>query len=356
MSSSIKWPCAARSWADLSARTTLKVGGRVEWLLEPARPEELCEAWTRALEEGFPVRVLGGGANLLVAEEELEGVVIATDRMRRVFRPTGDTAEVGDAGEVGDTGERKAPSAFEEELPRIRPPELDQDLILVAWCGAPMPGLVRTARDLGWSGLEGLAGVPGSLGGGVAMNAGGRWGDMWDVVESVRVLEADGTPKDLARADCEPRYRDGNLGGRVVLGAVLRLAQSQRELVRERVRDYLSQKAAAQPVTEASCGCVFKNPDPELSDGRSAGQLIDACGLLGSSAGGARVSEKHGNFIVNSGGARPADVLQLIEEVRTRVQEACGVRLETEVKIWRRGAGLSAPGGASLGETGQPRE
>lgn len=319
--SALTWPCAALHEADLSARTTIRVGGRAEWLLEPAHPDELVEAWCAALERGHVPRVLGGGANLLVPDGVLPGVVITTERMGRVFRPHPE-----DGAREGEE--------FEPVLPARIPLERDQDARLVAWAGCSLPGLVRITRELGWSGFEGLSGVPGHLGGGVAMNAGGRWGETWDVVESVRVLGADGVPRQLMRAECSPRYRDGNLGGAIVLGAVLRFRVDDRAAVKQRVADFLREKSAAQPVTERSCGCIFKNPDKELSGGRGAGQLIEAAGAKGLARGDARVSEKHGNFIVNRGRARAADVRELIEDVRGRVAERFGLQLETEVKIW----------------------
>jgi UDP-N-acetylmuramate dehydrogenase len=317
MSSSISWPCAALRSAELADRTTMHVGGRVEWLLEPANPEELRGAWVRARELGFRPRILGGGANLIIGAEELEGVVLSTARLRYIFRP-GRDADPQQAW-IESEGEGAAPS----EEPR-----------LVAWCGATLPSVVRTATELGWSGLEGLAGVPGNLGGGVAMNAGGRWGDMWDVVESVRVLDADGRLVDLARQECSPSYRNGGMGENIVVGAVLRFEHASRLEVRERVRTYLLEKRRVQPVTEWSAGCVFKNPDPELSGGRSAGKLVDDCGGKSRQRGDAIVSPLHGNFIVNQGAATSADVLTLIEDLRDLVAQKTGLRLETEVKIW----------------------
>ncbi|MDP6989600.1 MAG: FAD-binding protein, partial [Planctomycetota bacterium] len=218
---------------------------------------------------------------------------------------------------------------------RVAPAPVEEDPRLVAWCGASLPGLVRRAGELGLSGLEMLAGVPGHLGGGVAMNAGGRLGWMWDVVEHVRVLDADGAVRDLAREECAPAYRDGNLGGRIVVSAVLRLELDSSAAVRERGREILLAKNAVQPVVEASSGCIFKNPDPEASAGRTAGELVDACGLKGLSRGAAVVSPLHGNFIVNRGGASAGDVFGLIDDVRERVAEATGIALECEVQQWR---------------------
>jgi UDP-N-acetylmuramate dehydrogenase len=297
----------------------MRVGGRVEWLLEPATPEELQSAWCAARELGYSPRMLGGGANLLIEGGVFAGVVIATERLRRLFRP-------------GADGEDETLPA-----PRMAPLERERDPRLVAWCGATLPSLVKAARELGWSGLEGLAGVPGHLGGGLAMNAGGREGDLWDVVESVRLLEPSGDLVDRARSECAPTYRDGALGESVALGAVLRLEVDRVAAVKERTRAYLVEKNRVQPVSEWSSGCIFQNPDPELSSGRSAGQLVDECGGKGWTRGDAVVSPLHANFIVNRGGASAADVLTLIEDLRDLVAERTGIRLETEVRIWRSG-------------------
>jgi UDP-N-acetylmuramate dehydrogenase len=316
----LSWPCAAQREADLSQRTTIRVGGRAEWLLEPRHPDELVAAWNAARERGFEPRVLGGGANLLVPDGLLAGVVITTERMGRVFRPHPEDGER-EGTELSAPG---APLAWRG----------GDEARVVAWAGCSLPGLVRVSRELGWSGLEALAGVPGHLGGGLAMNAGGRSGEVWDVVESVRVLGADGVAHRLERARCSPRYRDGNLGAAIVLGAVLRFRVDERATVRARVASCLRDKSAVQPVSERSCGCVFRNPDRELSCGRTAGQLIEAAGARGLARGDALVSPKHGNFIVNRGRALARDVLELIEEVRARVADRFGIPLENEVKVW----------------------
>ena len=160
------------------------------------------------------------------------------------------------------------------------------------------------------------------------------WGEMWDVVERVRVLTPDGRMEDRARASCAPRYRDANLAGAIVLGAVLRLERGDPDEIRARMREYLHAKSAAQPVTERSSGCIFKNPDPELSEGRSAGTLVEVCGGKGLSRGDAIVSPKHGNFIVNRGRATATDILALVEDLRRLVAERTGIGLEREVVVW----------------------
>ena len=322
-SSRTSWPCVALERANLADRTTLGVGGDVEWLLEPADPAEMQAAWVACIERGGRPRVLGGGANLVIDDGLLPGAVIATRRMGRIFRPRGpDEASVLDAAEL--------PSD------RIAAVDPAADPRLVAWAGASLPGLVRAARDLGYAGLEGLVGVPGHVGGATAMNAGGRWGDFWDVVESVRVLEPDGHVRDLARADVTPSYRDGGLDDRTVLGSVLRLRPEPRSDIRERMRTYLLEKKRVQPVTESSAGCIFKNPDPEVSSGRSAGRLIEECGGKGLTRGAAAVSPLHGNFIINGGGATATDVFLLMDALRDLVAERPGIVLEFEVRRWRR--------------------
>ncbi|MBL8801215.1 MAG: FAD-binding protein [Planctomycetes bacterium] len=328
MLSSLTWPIAALHNADLGARTTMRVGGRAEWLLEPATPDEFVLAVNAARERGCEPRILGGGANLIVDDGLLPGVVIATDRIKRVFRPSGPQAAV----------------EFEpaHDQANIAPADPAADPRLIAWCGASMPGLMQTATALGLTGLECLAGVPGHLGGGVVMNAGGRYGELWDVIELVRVLERDGTLRDIARSEHQPRYRNGGLGERIVLGAVLRLKHEGTAAVRERAKEYLLEKRRVQPVTEWSAGCVFKNPDKERAAGASAGMLIDRLGLKGRTRGDAIVSTLHGNFIVNRGKATAADVLGLMEELRSEVAERSGIVLESEWRIWRAGDVRSA--------------
>ena len=193
----MQWPCASLPSADLRARTTMRVGGPVEWLLEPANPDEFREAIVRSREYGHEPRILGGGANVIIDDAGLPGVVIATERLARVFRPAA-TAD----------GQETDGSEFDTNLPsgQMVQPDPALDPRLVCWAGAPLPGLCRKARELGYSGLEKMAGVPGQLGGGIAMNAGGKNSDgtLWqmsDVVESIRVVRADGQFEDIPRGD-----------------------------------------------------------------------------------------------------------------------------------------------------------
>jgi UDP-N-acetylmuramate dehydrogenase len=299
----------------------MRVGGAAEWLLEPATPEELRRAVVAAREEGFVPRILGGGANLIIDDGVLPGVVITTDRIKRLFRPeSGGPASVRDASEMA---------------PRIAPAPREEGLRFVAWSGISLPKLVNAAAELGWSGVEGLAGVPGNVGGGIAMNAGGRWGEMWGVVERVLVVDENGEFQELERSACTPRYRNGGLGSKIVVSALLKFELDDPRIVKERGRDFLLEKNRVQPVTAWSAGCVFKNPDKIASGGRSAGKLIEECGLRGRVEGDAVVSTLHGNFIVNRGHATAKDVFELIRIVVDEVAQSTGIALEMEAKVWR---------------------
>lgn len=295
----------------------MRVGGRAEWLLEPASPEELRRAVVAAREDGFDPRILGGGANLIVDDGVLSGVVITTDRMKRLFRPVHASA-----------GLEAEPDA------RMAPPPREDGLRFVSWAGTTHQKLLSSACELGWSGLEGLAGVPGQVGGGVAMNAGGKWGGMWDQVERVLVVDERGELVEIPRAECRPTYRNGGLGRKIVASVLLRFRLDAPAAVKERARQYLLEKNKVQPVTLWSAGCIFKNPDPELSGGRTAGQLVDDCGLKGTRIGDAEITDLHGNFFVNRGSATARDLLALVERARSVVAERTGVVLENEVKVW----------------------
>ena len=272
----------------MSSLTTLGVGGAAElWTVDNAA--DLTEA-TRE-----PYRVLGAGSNLLVADVGVEERVIKLGRSFNSVRAFG-TPDV--------------------------------------WLGAatPLPGLVRRAAAAGWSGLEGLLGVPAVLGGAAAMNAGTRFGELADTLREVEVF-VDGHLERLPADALGLSYRHSELPpGAVVTKVRLGLTSSSPE----RVRAKLAQVDAArkgQPKVK-SAGCAFKNP---LGD--SAGRLIDAAGLKGLRVGQAQVSAEHGNFIVNLGGATAANVTALLEQVRARV----GVPLETEWELWGFDTAQTAP-------------
>lgn len=277
----------------LAGFTTLGIGGTADLFFEPQKPEQLAGLLTRLEADGQDFHLLGGGANTLFPDEGMRRPVIHTGSMRRLFR----------------------------DGPGLR-----------AWPGVTLQALVRTAMELGLSGVEDLVGVPGQVGGALAMNAGSaEWG-LWDEVEEV-VLWMPGPREGLKieahpAADIGPRYRDGNLKGAVVLEVLLALEESTRDAVKARQDDILRRKNASQPVRLASAGCAFRNPA-----GDSAGRLLDAAGLKGRRVGQAEVSALHANFIVNRGGATAAEVLALIAEMEEAVAAAHGVRLHRELRV-----------------------
>ena len=281
----------------LSRHTTLRIGGPAEFFFEPQKPEHLADLLTALEADGVPWRMLGGGANTVPPDEGVRGAVIHSGNMRRIFR----------------------------DGPGLR-----------CWPGVTLPTLVRTATGLGLSGLEALVGVPGQVGGALAMNAGSAdWG-LWDLVEEAVLWspgpanEEDGLkfrvwrPQELA-----PTYRDGNLQQRVLLEVLLRLEEQSPAQVKNRQDAILQRKNATQPVTLSSAGCAFKNPP-----GESAGRLIDQAGCKGHRIGGIQVSEVHANFLVNVGEATAADLRAMLEYVEQRVQENAGISLQREIQLW----------------------
>jgi len=276
----------------LAGLTWFGLGGRARWLAHPADPADLGRLLQQALASGIPVKILGGGANVLVRDDGFDGIVVRLDQgaFRRV---------------VFD-GER-----------------------VHAGAGADLMPLVRDCCRRGLAGLEGLAGIPGTVGGALHMNAGGRFGDISRCVETVDVIDTDGQPRQLSPAEVGFAYRRTNLGGRTVTGTTLRLSRDHPNTVYARFREYWRIKKEAQPLADHSAGCVFTNPP-----GDSAGRLIDSAGLKGTRCGGARVSDRHANFIVADEGATATDVLRLIERIRQTVRRQHGTELELEIDVW----------------------
>lgn len=295
MVSPADFDAARRGAADLSGRTSLGVGGRPELFFEPATPAEAAAVVQALARRGVPLRVLGGGCNLLVGDGALEGAVLATRRLRG-FRVGPDRVEVG--------------------------------------AGHPFPDLVRRSLELGIPALSGCPGIPGNVGGVVAMNAGGRLGTVADALLEVEGVSADGQPFRRAVSALEFGYRMSPFAGALITAAVFRRDPGLDPASERRRHDAaLAAKRASQPLSARSAGCVFKNPDGPGGP-RPAGRLIEEAGLKGLSVGGAQVSPVHANFIVNLGAARAADVLELIERVRERVFQHHGLHLELEVRRW----------------------
>lgn len=264
----------------LGPYTTMKAGGPADYFVEPRSPEDLAATFRAARECDLPVRILGSGANLLVRDEGVRGVVV---RFTNLNRRDGLHVEA----------------------------------------GYNFARLVKETAAEGLGGLECLAGIPASVGGAIRMNAGGRHGETAGSVKYVDVMTPDGEIRRLSRDQVGFRYRGTDLGESVVLAAGFDLRPA--EGLRERYEDVLTQKKSSQPLGTHNAGCMFKNPP-----GGQAGRIIDECGLKGLRVGKAHVSEKHANFIENDGGATTSDILLLIERVRMHVP----VSLDLEVLVW----------------------
>lgn len=288
-------PCPFQTDVELAGKTTMGVGGRTPLLLEPRNADEVVAAVKFLLAEGVPFKTLGGGANLLIDDAGIDEAVLLTERAQFVVR--------------------------DDETGRV----------LRVSCGMPIPTFVQRACDMGLAGVEPLVGIPGSMGGATAMNAGGRHGWLSHVVRRVKVVTRDGAVEELDKTDSMFGYRSSIFTDCVVLETVVELEPGDPAQIRARRAEILREKGAAQPLKQKSSGCIFKNPE-----GDSAGKLIEKAGLKGLRIGGAEISPKHGNFIVNHGDARFADVAALAREARRVVFERFGVKLEREVKLWSR--------------------
>jgi len=281
--------------SPLSRWTTLGVGGPAEVLAFPSSVEQCSSLLADCAVEGTEWRVLGRGSNLLVDDAGVPGVVIHT-RLLRWLR-------------IGDDG-------------RVR-----------AGAGLQTSTLLAQTRQAGLGGLECLVGYPASVGGAARMNAGGKWGETGARIEEVVVVEAGGDVRTLSAAECAFGYRTSSLGRAVVAEVAFRLPEVDPRDYRARIEAIHSEKAAVQPLSQPSAGCMFRNPAP----GVSAGRLIDECGLKGLTVGGAMVSPRHGNFVVNTGEATAEDVLRLVDQVRDAVSRRTGHELVLEVEVWRPG-------------------
>jgi UDP-N-acetylmuramate dehydrogenase len=289
----------------LGRQTYFGVGGSARWMVRPRSQEELSTVVTRCRQEGVNLYVFGLGANLLVSDEGVDGVVIRL--CEPAFRNV--NWQSGSAG--GSTSAKADPAT------------------ITVGAGMNMARLTLDSVMRGLAGMECMAGIPGTLGGIVRMNAGGRFGQISDVVRDVAVINPDGLAQVLTHAEVEFSYRHTELTGCIVLGATLALKQDDPAAVRKRYDEIWEYKKASQPLADCSAGCVFKNPP-----GNSAGRLIDQAGLKGYTVGGAYVSQQHANFIAAREGASARDVLTLIGHIRRVVAERFGVELEMEVEVW----------------------
>jgi UDP-N-acetylmuramate dehydrogenase len=276
---------------SLDRFTTIGTGGPARWLGRPETVDELAEllGWARA--EGHAVETIGLGSNVLVHDEGFDGLVLKL------------------AG----------------SLTRVH----EEGATLVAGGGATNAVCLHRARAAGLGGFEFASAIPGTVGGGVRMNAGAYGRDFRAVVLDALVVGADGVQR-LTADELDLAYRDSRLRpGEVVAEIRLKLDPREPAAIKQEVAALLEQRKATQPTNKRTFGSVFKNPSPELG----AGWAIEQCGLKGYPSGGALISQRHANFIENAGGATSADALALMAEARRRVHERFGVALEHEVRF-----------------------
>lgn len=275
----------------LARHTTLRVGGPADLYLEPNSESDLQAALRLCFENKLPVFLLGRGSNLLVRDRGFRGVVIS------LAQPAFGRIEV------------SAP-------------------ILHCGAGAKLKAVALEAKRNGITGLEFLEGIPGSVGGALRMNAGAMGGAMFDVVQSVRVIDLRGCTSERKPGELDVKYRGcASFKSLIALSAVLEGRAGVREEIERKMNEFSRKRWSSQPAAP-SAGCMFKNPATV-----PAGKLIEELGLKGTRVGGAVVSAEHGNFLVNDGTATARDVLELIDLIRQRTRSARGIDLETEVEI-----------------------
>jgi UDP-N-acetylmuramate dehydrogenase len=280
----------------MAGHTTFGIGGPVDIWAQPADFDSLREILFLCRQDGIRLFTVGNGSNILVKDKGLTGCVLNLNSQH------------------------------------FKGVDIDGTTV-TAGAGIELPRLLTLLGKEGLSGLEFLVGIPATLGGAIAMNAG--WAakgceksEIGDFVHQVTVMDDKGRVSVLGKDKIGFRYRSSNLEGYIILGARLRLSKADKKLISEKTMGYLEHKRSAQELDAPSAGCIFKNPDND-----SAGRLIDVSGLKGKRIGGAVVSAKHANFIINAGNATCDDVLSLMDIIRRKVKEDHKVELQTEVKI-----------------------
>ncbi len=277
-------------WQEpLAPYTSLNVGGMADVVVCPVDVEDVIRVVRGARTNRVSIMVLGG-TNVLIRDKGIRGIVMHFKSLTLMQEHPGQ--------------------------------------VLYAQAGVRLPRLMQLALSRNLSGMEWAAGIPGTVGGGVVMNAGTRLGQMQDVLQAVDIISTYGVRKRVEASALSFMYRKTVLPRGIVVGAWMQLTSAGKETIRSATKQYLQYRKATQPLTLPNAGSVFKNPT-----GDSAGRLIEAAGLKGFRIGDAEVSTKHANFIVNRGAATAEQVLQLIGKVRDRVARKFGVRLKLEWKV-----------------------
>lgn len=280
-----------RQMEPMSMHTTFRVGGPADVLVQP-QGEQLAQVIRLCREQEIPYYIVGNGSNLLVGDGGIRGLVIEMGRGQDDILIEGDRVKAG--------------------------------------AGMLLSRLANRAAECGLGGMEFAAGIPGTLGGAVVMNAGAYGGEMKDIIESVTVLDSQGDEKELTLEELDLGYRRSCIpeNGYIVTKAVLKLKPGDEKQIRSRMKELNEMRSSKQPLQYPSAGSTFKRPE-----GYFAGKLIMDAGLRGYQVGGAQVSEKHCGFVINTGGATAADIRKLMQDVREEVEKQFQVTLEPEVKM-----------------------
>lgn len=276
----------------LAGYTWLKLGGNAERFYRPTSREQLVSLLQTCVASEMPVRILGGGSNLLISDEGVAGAVV------KVTDPLLCDIEVNDS-------------------------------TIKAGGGALLSRVVSESVRHGLAGLENLVGIPGTVGAAVVGNAGGRHGDIGEFVKRVEVLSSSGELTERTGDELSFAYRSSSVSDLLVLSVELQLRPDDSEELANRMKRTWIMKRATQPLADQSAGCIFRNPR-----GLSAGALIEQCGLKDLSVGKARISDRHANFVVTEEGATSQDVDSLITRVQAAVADKFGVDLELEIRRW----------------------
>ena len=276
----------------LSMHTSFRVGGPARWFVQVKSIKEIEEAMIFAKEKNITWFILGGGTNTLVSDKGFDGLVIKMANR-----------------EVKIEGGR-----------------------VVVGSGAMTVNIARIAADAGLSGLEWAVSLPGTIGGAVRGNAGCFGGEMKDVVESISVLQSDFVAE-RRNSDCKFGYRDSVIkhSKEIIVEVTLKLVQGDKVEIKKKMEEVMSRRNTTQPIASGTAGCVFKNP---LVEGKlmSCGKIIDDLGLKGTKIGGIQISDVHGNFLINLGGATADDVVQMISLIKTRSRNGLGIQLSEEIE------------------------
>jgi UDP-N-acetylmuramate dehydrogenase len=274
--------------------TTFRVGGKAEAVCFPSELTLLRQTVSYLHDEGIPCLIVGKGSNLLVRDSGIKGVVI----MLKGSLATVERCDIGDN-------------------------------ILLAGGGLAIAEMLSYCAIEGLAGLEFLAGIPGSAGGAVFMNAGAFGKEIGGIVQEIQLVTVTGDMEKMAGSQLRFSYRSASIPeGSVIHWIKFNLSRDNRDKVSGRIGEYLKERGQRQPLDMPSAGSVFRNPP-----GDYAGRLIEKAGLKGKRIGGAMISKKHANFIVNTGNAKAKDVIALIDLARDKVKEEMGIMLETEIRI-----------------------